>query len=164
MRGRAGARLGWWANYTYSTTEDLVAGRWTARPFDQRHALNLDLDLSLGESWRLNLAWRFHTGWPTTPLSLGQEIDEDGEVVFVPELGPLYSERLPDYHRLDLRVRRIWRPGDKTLTLFVDVQNVYDRGNLAGFDVQVDDETGSVELEREDWAGIVPSIGITFEF
>ena len=49
------------------------------------------------------------------------------------------------------------------LTFFVDVQNLYNRRNLAGFDIKPDEEAGTIELEAEDWPGIVPSFGITWE-
>ena len=85
--------------------------------------------------------------------------DDEGEVVYVPVLGPLNSERLSDYHRLDLRASRQWRLPGKLVTFFIDVQNVYDRANLAGFEVPGDrridgiDQTalllGKRETDRE---------------
>ncbi len=79
-------------------------------------------------------------------------------------LGELNCERLPDYHRLDLRASREWRLGGGTLGFYVDIQNVYDRDNLAGFDVEIDDEEGVVIFEPEYWASILPSAGITWTF
>jgi outer membrane receptor protein involved in Fe transport len=79
--------------------------------------------------------------------------------------GPLYSRRLPAYHRLDLRAsrRRALASGRGHLTVYLDVQNVYDRRNPSGFDLQVDDEEG-VELIVERWPGIFPSLGVVWEF
>ena len=51
----------------HQPTEDEIAGERFPRGFDQTHALNLDLDYRLGDHWTLNLAWRYHTGWSTTP-------------------------------------------------------------------------------------------------
>lgn len=164
LRGRLGKRTHWWANYTYSTTDDILDRRKQPRGFDQPHALNLDLDHRIGSHWRLNFAWRFHSGWPTTSLTFSETIDEDGEPVFTPELGPIYGERLPDYHRLDLRVGREWQLRRGQLSVYVDLQNVYDRGNVAGFDFQFDDETGRVVGTAEEWAGFLPSGGIRWDF
>jgi outer membrane receptor protein involved in Fe transport len=164
LQGRAGSRLGWWANYAYASTEDRVSGRDLPRKYDQTHTLNLDLDYRIGRHWRLNGAWRYHTGWPTTPLSAREEVNGGGETVYRPVLGPLYSERLPVYHRLDLRVSREFRAGRGTLVFFIDVQNAYNRKNLAGFDIQIDEEDGTIEIQEEYWAGILPSVGITYEF
>ena len=165
LRGGFGSRTRWFANYTYSSTDDVLDGRRTPRSFDQTHSLNLDLDLPLGKSWRLNLAWRFHTGWPTTALTINEVIDpETGEPMFEPVLGPLFGQRLNDYHRLDLRASRGWQTRAGALTFYVDIQNAYDRENLAGFDFEFDPEVGVVEGTPESWPGFLPSLGVTLEF
>ena len=82
----------------------------------------------------------------------------------MPALGTLSSERLPVYHRLDLRASRSWRLRGGELELFFDVQNVYDRENVAGFDLGIDDEGTGITLPEEHWPGIFPSVGISFEF
>ena len=164
LRGRFSSKLGWWLNYTWSSVEDEIGGETFPRSFDQTHALNLDLDYRINDHWTLNLAWRYHTGWPTTPLGLGEEIDEDGQTVFVPLPAARFSARLSDYHRLDLRATRLWNLRAGTLVLFIDVQNVYDRGNIAGFDFSIDQEEGTLTPNAEEWAGILPSVGVSFEF
>jgi outer membrane receptor protein involved in Fe transport len=164
VQGRASKRLGWFANYAYASTEDEIMGTSVPRAIDQRHTLNVDLDYRAGQHWHLNFAFRYHTGWPTTPISLEEEVDEDGETVFVPVLGPLNSKRLPDYHRLDLRASREFRTGGGRLFFFVDIQNVFNRKNTAGFDIAIDEEEGTIVLEEEPWAGILPSVGIVYEF
>jgi hypothetical protein len=157
-QGNAGDRLGWWVNYGYASTEERVDGRDEPRSIDQRHTVNADVNYRLGRNWDANLAWRFHTGWPTTPVS---SMVEDGEVV--PVFGPRNSERLPTYHRLDLRVSRRWQFRASRLTAFVDVQNVYNRRNAAGLDVEIRD-TGEVIETIERWPGIFGSAGFTLEF
>ena len=164
MRGDRGRRFRWWLNYVYATTEDEIDGRWTPRSFDQRHALNVDFDVALGSRWRLNLAWRYHTGWPTTALGTTAVEDEEGEVEFVPVLGPTNAERLPDYHRLDLRASRSWGWRSAVVELYFDVQNVYDRQNVAGFDMEIDEEDGSIVAQPEPWPGILFSGGLSVEF
>ena len=102
--------------------------------------------------------------WPTTRIGLATTIDDDGEVEFEPLLGPLHGERLPPYHRLDLRLSRtaVWRGVD--VLLFVDAQNVYHRRNIAGYDVSIDEDQGVLVRRPELGAGILPSFGIRFEF
>ena len=163
VQGRVGPRLGFWANYALASTDDELDDGTAPRSVDQTHALNANLDARVG-AWRLDLAWRYHTGWPTTPLSLSPEIDDDGAIVYVPVLGPLNSDRVKDYHRLDLRASRVFRLRKDELELFVDVQNVYDRQNVAGFDYQIDDEAGTIDAEVEYWTGILPSAGVTYRF
>ena len=164
LRGALGPRTGWWTNYTHASTEDQINGEWVKRIFDQKHTFNLDVDYRLGPNWRVNLAWRFHSGWPTTPLSLQPEEDDEGEIVFVPVLGPANSRRLDEYHRLDLRAIREWAVGSGKLVFFVDVQNAYNRKNMAGFDYEIDEEAGTIFPRLEVWAGAVPSAGISYEW
>ena len=182
LQGRWGRRARGFLSYTWSRSEDRIPGLEggdddVPRRFDQPHALVASADLTLPGRWHLSFAWRYHSGWPATPVELlvaegddavaGEDDDEgedgDGPVA---RFGRPYSDRLPDYHRLDLRASRRWplTYGTKqgTLTFYVDVQNVYDRANLAGFDLAVDDDGGLV-LEGESWPGVVPSLGFVLE-
>ena len=50
-------------------------------------------------------------------------------------IGPFYAERLGDYHRLDLRASRTTSVGKGRLTLFIDIQNLYDQENPRGIEI-----------------------------
>lgn len=192
LKGSAGPKVEWWVSYAYARTTDRIAGRDVPRRIDQPHTLNLDLNYRLGEHWNLNVAWRYHTGWPITGVSgrlaeagddpedeledddegdgAAEEGDgEDGELEIVAVLGPINGERLANYHRLDLRVSRQWQLRRGVLGFFLEVQNVYDRGNLAGYEFDfefAETPNGDFELQpvEEIWGGILPSFGITWEF
>ncbi|HVR96433.1 MAG TPA: TonB-dependent receptor [Thermoanaerobaculia bacterium] len=164
LRGSLGSRAAWWINYAYASTEDEIAGRRIPRLFDQTHTVNLDLDVRAGRYWRINAAWRYHTGWPTTPLTLVETVDDEGDVEFVPVLGRLNSERLSTYHRLDVRASRRWEVGAVSLDLFFDIQNLYNRRNAAGFDFDIDEDEGVITATTEKWPGFLPSAGISLEF
>jgi outer membrane cobalamin receptor len=162
LRGRAGSRAGWWLDYAWATTTDEFPGdRDAPRQIDQRHTVNAVVNTRLGRHWDLSVAWRFHTGRPITSVSL---VEVPGEGDLIPVLGRLNGERLPDYHRLDLRLSRKWRLSTGTLTFFADVQNLYDRRNVAGLDVEVDDETGEIVAAEEDWPGFFASAGVAWTF
>jgi hypothetical protein len=79
-------------------------------------------------------------------------------------LGPIRGERMPDYHRLDLRVGREWDLGSGRLTTYLDLQNLYDRQNLRGFEhfaVGLDAEGRPlVSAEPVSWGGLLPSFGL----
>ncbi|HSF43804.1 MAG TPA: TonB-dependent receptor, partial [Thermoanaerobaculia bacterium] len=166
LRGRRGARFDWSLAYSHARAEDRLSGNRVPRSLDQPDTGALGLNFRLPRQWNLNLAWRYHTGWPTTPVEAGFVIDPEDpeeEPGLAAVFGRLNSERLPAYHRLDLRASRRWDLRSGRLTFFVDVQNVYNRRNLAGFDVTLDEDAGVVELEEERWPGLFPSLGITWE-
>jgi outer membrane receptor protein involved in Fe transport len=182
LRGRGGDAVAWWLAWSWSRVEDRLGGEKVRRSLDQPHAATLDVDFRLPRRWRLNLAWRYHTGWPTTPVEVirvgqpgepgepedpgdpGEPEDPPEEPGLVVVAGPLNARRLPDYHRLDLRASRSWERPSGRWSLFFDVQNVYDRRNLAGFDLALDEEEGTLELEEENWPGLFPSLGVSWEF
>ena len=168
---RGGKRLDWWASYTLSEVTDRLDGRDVPRSYDQTHAVTLDLNYRIGRKWNLNAAWIYHTGWPTTAIS-GRAVEgPGGEVVIEPVLGPLNGENLDDYHRLDVRASRlVTLNSGNALELFIDVQNLYNRENSAGFSVDernfVLSPAGAVEYiaTEQTWLGILPSFGLSWKF
>ena len=87
------------------------------------------------------------------------------------DVGPFYQERLDDYHRLDFRASRTSSLGRGRLTLFIDVQNLYNRDNLRGIgiadpDYHYNQSTGGYDITfpEEYWLPIIPSFGISYEF
>jgi hypothetical protein len=164
-------RLNWWLSYSLSSVEDEVMGVAIRRRIDQTHDVKAALSWRPAEKWSLTWVWFYHTGWPTTPVT--------GELVFPEESGPtltyrvgrFYSERWSDYRRLDFRVSRTSRVGkDSFLTLFIDVQNLFDRANERGIEIDDPDfrvtPDGRVEAfwRPEDWLPILPSFGVSWEF
>jgi outer membrane receptor protein involved in Fe transport len=119
------------------------------RPFDldQRHNLNIAASYVLG-NWRLGGRIQYVSGTPYSP----QLTNLEGVPVFSP-----YSVRLPDFFQLDLRADRIWKRCWGTIDLYFDIQNVTNRRNIEGSDI---DESG-VETELPGLP-ILPFIGIEF--
>jgi hypothetical protein len=161
-------RLGWWATYSESSVLDEVDGQWVPRSTDQPHSFRAGLDLRAGRAWSLGLLWQYHSGWPTTAVAARRIDGADGTAQWLPVLGPRNGERLPDYHRLDLRVGRSWSLALGRLEAHVDLLDVYDRENLRGFENirLVPDGTGGFEVTRQPvtWTGFVPSIGVRWTF
>lgn len=129
-RRNTGRWTGWIA-YTYSRS-------WRHNPvhgpgdlpyvLDQPHSLTLLATTALGDSWRLGGRFRYTTGNPFTPVD--HAVMDGGEWVAID--GPLLSERLPAFVQLDLRLDHAWRRSWGVLNLYIDVQNVTNRGNPEG--------------------------------
>lgn len=162
LGGPLSPRLEGFLTYTYSRSRDLVEGRWVPRPYDQPHAVSLDISWRAPWHWHVQAVWRYHTGWPTTEIGLINQGDNDA----VPVLGPLYGSRVRDYDRLDVRAQRSWplRRGD--LTFFIGVQNLTNRSNVRGFDFDLEDEDDVILIESkvQTWGGRLPSLGLTWTF
>jgi hypothetical protein len=168
LRARGDDRLGGWLGYSYSRVSDRIDGDTVPRSLDQPHALTLGLDYRPSRRLSLSAAWRLRSGWPTTPVRqlaapAGDLADTAAAAMPLLVFGELNSRRLPTYHRLDLRLSRLFAVRRGCLTAFLDVQNFYDHKNAAGFDVAVDQETGALARSRESWPGIFPSIGVAWE-
>ncbi len=171
LRGAERGPLSWWLTYTYSSVEEDIPGegdRKVPRAIDQPHAFRADLNYRTQSGWNFNAAWLYHTGWPTTSLTGRAVTGADGSISIEPVLGPYNGERLSDYHRLDARVSRGWKLPLGHMDTYVDLQNLYDRHNVRGFDHFAFElgPAGDVRVRSEEvsWGGFLPSFGIRWQF
>lgn len=120
-------------------------------PFDARFIGNIAFGWRPNDDWEFSGKFRAATGLPTTPYdSLGNRIISQ------------YDEgtSLPFFHSLDIRVDKRWSLNKIFLDTYIDIQNVYSRKNVAG--VRWNPRTKSAEYITS--IGIIPSIGVSFEF
>jgi len=79
--------------------------------------------------------------------------------------GEIDAARLPAYHRIDLRVTRMFQVGRGTLSTFLDIFNLYNRENLRSYDYKVRLPSGTqVPNVGETLLPILPSFGFTWGF
>jgi len=109
------------------------APRLQIRPyeFDQPVRLEARLERVLA-GWRFAARFELREGLPYTQV-VGAAYDSDRDV-YLPNFGPLYAERLPWQHQLDLRVDRTWKLGPGRIAAFVDIANVYDHRGAIGYE------------------------------
>jgi len=119
--------------------------------FDQRVLFNLSGGYRFDERWEVSARFRLATGQPYTPY------ESDG----TQDPAKYNTVRTETFHALDLRADRRWNFSRWTLTVYVDVQNVYN--NKYSGVPQWDAREGEVE-ENESAIGILPSIGVSAEF
>ncbi|MCG6920238.1 MAG: TonB-dependent receptor [Acidobacteria bacterium] len=169
LRHSSGSRWSWWLSYAFARAEDEIEGEWVPRSRDQPHTASFSLNFRPGQKWNVNLAGRYHTGWPTTVILGTAEPQPDGGVRLHPYLGPRNSERYPDYLRLDLRASRVFEVGPGTWSVFLEVTNLLNRDNPRGLkrlvDYRVEDDgtVRTVPLYRSGLP-LVPSLGIRWNF
>jgi hypothetical protein len=150
-----------WLAYTISRsarTEDD-----TDRPFewDQTHNLVVLGSYRLGRGWEFGARFRFVSGRLVTPVlpALPALYAADAGA-YVPLQGDLYSDRLPIFHQLDLRLDKRWQFESWRFTAYLDVQNAYN--NAA-----VEDIAYNYNFSKQTFTTglpMIPSIGIRGEF
>ena len=159
-------RIDWWASYTYSSVEDLLDQGWVPRSFDQPHALSLNATSRFGEHWVASARGEARSGWPTTPFELSARQTERGPRLEL-SFGPLASERLADYLRLDLRLARSWTLQRSEMQLWLSLFNTTNQGNPRGFELSLPSAApeGTEPLVRPvEWLSRVASAGVSWRF
>jgi hypothetical protein len=168
-------RLGGWLAYSYSkaTRQQMLRGQRVEFPFDydRRHSVNVVAGYRVGANreWEFGVTWKYGTGFPFTP-ALGVEPliaslkhperedstiytilveQETGEVRFVPDFGGtlnFQSGRLPDYHRLDLRLSYTATISGVSAEVYLDVINAYRRKNVLYYRniIVIEDDTRDI--------------------
>ena len=163
-----------WLAYTLSRTEQQIKGRtpeepglnngkWFVNNFDKTHDISLNGSFKLNKKWKLNAAFNFQTGIPTTfPVA---QYEYNG--IVVPEFGERNSNRLPNYHRIDISASYTRKPESKKKwksEWVFGVYNIYNRKNATSITFAQNEETGVNEATRLAIFGIVPSITYNFKF
>ena len=157
----AASRVTWWASYALARAGDVVDGRHVPAPLDQRHTVTAGLSYQPGDDWRLSIAGIAHSGWPSTPSTIVRDTLQGKKVVARREFAPRNSERLPPYHRVDVRVTRHFRLGGGRLSVFADVFNVFDHRNPRVADPDLVPAFGG---RFDTFLPRLPSFGATWEF
>jgi hypothetical protein len=117
--------------------------------FDQRVIVNLGVGAKPNQEWEYGMKFRFATGKPYTPFDAhgGQDVSK------------IYTARFPPAHSLDVRVDRRWQFTAWTLSLYIDIQNIYNRKNETYIRYNHRDQT----VETHELIGIIPTVGIAAE-
>jgi TonB dependent receptor/TonB-dependent Receptor Plug Domain len=132
---------------------DLTGERF-AFDYDQPVALTLVGQYKQNDRWSYGLKWSYHSGAPYTPIT-GTSLFPDGRVR--PVYGAINSQRVPDYHRLDLRVDAKFSP---RFTAYAELINAYARKNVAGYSYSADYKT----REETYQLPTLPSVGLQYTF
>lgn len=137
-------------------------------PFDRRNSVNLVASYQFGKdlSWQANVRWTYGSGFPFTPTqgfypmtslnNINSTIPSNN-----PNLGILYagfdSQRLPDYHRLDVSLSKSFQFSQKmALRCNASAINLYDRENIFYFN--------RITGQRVNQLPILPTLSVGLDF
>ena len=163
-------RINVWAAYSLAKVTRWDGFKEYATIYDRRHNCNLMFSYIAGKKmdWEFTIRWNFGSGMPFTQTAgVYQGVDFSGGVnTDVITNNPNYLEflygdintgRLPDYHRMDISAKKIFRfKNDMQLDLQVSVTNVYNRKNI----FYINRLTGEAVYQLP----ILPSLGCSFKF
>ncbi len=118
-----------WLAYTLSKAERRDSGSDIYRlfDFDQTHILTAVASYLLPRNWQVGGRFRLVSGNPRTPIVGG--IFNSSSDRYDPVFGKVNSDRNPMFHQLDLRVDKRWVYDKWMFSLYMDIQNVYNRSN-----------------------------------
>jgi outer membrane receptor protein involved in Fe transport len=153
-------RFSGWLAYTYQRSLRTDGPGAAERPFDfdQPHNLVVVGSYAFGAGWSAGLRFRLVSGSPATPV-VGAVYDASSGT-WVPLFGETNSDRAGTFHQLDLRIDKRWTYDLWKLSLYLDVQNVYNRKNPEGTQYNFD------YSERQPLTGlpILPILGVKGEW
>ncbi|MBI5178355.1 MAG: carboxypeptidase regulatory-like domain-containing protein [Nitrospinae bacterium] len=124
---------------------------------DQPVIVNLVYSWHVTERWTFGAKWRYQSGAPFTPI-VGTYTDATGRTR--PTYGDIGSERLPDYHRLDLRLDRDYVFNTWKMGFFFEIINAYGRENVSGYQYNA----AYTSRKPVKQLPFLPSLGVQAEF
>jgi TonB family protein len=138
LRARFGERFFGWIAYTFqrSLRTDRPGAAERRFDFDQPHLLTVLGTYRFNAKWALGARFRLVSGNPYTPVT--GSIYDAATDVFVPTFGAVNAGRLGTFHALDVRLDRTWTYDRWRLSGYLDIQNVYNRGNQEGWSYSYD--------------------------
>lgn len=152
-------RIGGWLAYTLSRSERDFNGRTILSSFDRTHVLSLAMSANLGAGFRFGGRFSYLTGRPATQTARVRFSTDEG---FVRDLEvPIGRVRLPDFHRLDLRLEKRWTTQTRSIAVVLEWFNVYLKKEAVEWDCRV--STGTCKPE-EIGPITIPSIGVEGSF
>jgi len=160
LRYRFDGRLFGWLAYTLSRSTRTEGPGEPERLFeyDQTHNLTVLASYLLGRGWTVGSKFRYTSGTLHTPCEGGVLNAAAGS--YACRSGEPFSERLPAFHQLDVRVDKKWTFDAWALTAYLDLQNVYNRANPQGVEYSYN------YAQSTTYAGlpILPNLGVRGEF
>ena len=151
----------WWASYVWASAKDNFKDMTVRRAWDQTY----NLDVGLGwrtDRWEFSLAGNYHTGWPTTSITL-----TTNDPVPLVTAGPRNEQRVGNYGSIDIRAAHNFHFSDtNSLSLFIEIANITDRSNNCCVKYEITDKgrTTLLKTKAVDSLPIIPSAGFAWRF
>lgn len=156
VRYRDPRRFRAWVAYTLMRAERLdpaFDSRWYPYEFDQTHILTALASVTLGRGWEIGARFRYVTG---RPYALPDPVLDDTTGATTYSFNETVH-RSPDVHQLDVRVEKTWSRPWGSVSVHLEVVNVYNRLNV---DAVQFDRDRTVMVPGGPFLPIVPNVGV----
>ncbi len=160
IRWKPDKRFFGWLAYTIGRSErrDGPGQPLRETQYDQTHVLTVLGSYRLGWGFEFGARFRLVSGNLYTPAN--GSIYDEGVGAYLPLTSyPPNNTRLPMFHQLDLRVDKVWTAPNSKFSVYADIQNVYNHGNVEG----VSYNFNSTQSVYATGIPILPSIGVRGE-
>jgi outer membrane receptor protein involved in Fe transport len=159
-------RFAWSASYALSRTEEKLDGIWVPRPFDQRHAVGLQVAYRPTSDWTFAAGWFYHSPWPYTELQYLTGETVWGNLFAVSQAPVLNQNRMIPYRRMDFRTSRRFQVGEGEVLFYLDVFNLFNRENALDYEQSPVLENGRFVNAQSLYPQlqIIPSLGMRWTF
>jgi TonB family protein len=152
-----------WLAYTLSRSVRTENGQERLFEFDQTHNFIVLGSYRLGRGWEFGARFRvvsgpLHTPVLSPPSLTSLYVADAGS--YVPLQGEPFSQRLPLFHQLDVRIDKRWQFKDWRLSAYLDVQNIYNNPAVEAIIYNYDFSQHAYQTGLP----ILPSIGLRGEF
>lgn len=144
------------ASYSNSRYKDYF-GNWNNRIYDNRFNFNLEGGYIPSKDWEFKVRWIYAGGAPYTPFDY-QASKAAGVGIW--DLSKTNSDRLPDYHSMNLRIDKRFYFSSSSLLVYLSVWNVYNRKNIAFY--YWNEVKNEIDSQKQ-WSTL-PVIGVEYEF
>jgi hypothetical protein len=155
----------WSSNFTYSYNQSKIDDNNGEESyyadFNRPHSFSASLSWEINYRWKLATRWKFSSGRPSDDFIIHEDVlaDENGISRFSKELTSNNTERLEDYHSLNLRVDYYRAIGKTDIIAFIDIINLYAADNTNN--VEFNERTGTNIAQQ---GGVFPMFGFRLEW
>ena len=132
-------------------------GNWHDRIYDNKFNFNLEGGYIPGNDWEFKIRWIYAGGAPYTPFDYEAS---KAAGVGIWDISRTNSERLPDYHSMNIRIDKRFYFASSNLLIYLSVWNVYNRQNIASY---FWNEVKN-EIDSETQWSTMPVMGVEYEF
>ena len=167
LRHRVNEKFFGWFSYAWTHREQRTHPDASYEPyiFDNTHIISIVGNYSIRPTFEIGAKWQYSSGTTGAHVSEILLIQDPMTRGMQPIFDDVQGEwqvtmaSLPSYHRLDMRMRKIWHRKGWQIEGFLEILNVYNRKNI----IKLYNPAGD-DVQEAPQLPIIPYIGLTVEF